>query len=133
MYTNGNWHSEMQGVSAAIDDTFGEQVTVTPCCRRPNFQPAPQPEHAIALLAVFSWRAKMIFKLNSGTNAGQEGLAESREPIFSFSRAALPWAFALGDQITRDCDGAMFEIKTVAPDGVSRIVAACVQLGLQTQ
>ena len=133
-YTNSSWLSEMQGASAVIDQTFGELVTVTPADRRPNYQAEPQPEHAVELQAVFSWRSKTIFKPNKGTSLGNgDAFIESREPIFGFSRDALPWALRAGDIIARHCDGTEFEITTVAPDGVSRVTVNCVQLGRQSQ
>ena len=126
------WHSEMQGVAADIADTFGETLTITPCVLKPNFGTIAQPEHAVTVQGVFSYRSKIVFKQNSGgAMQTQEPYLVTREPIASFPRAALPWALSRGDRITRCCDGSEFEAKSVEPDGVSMIVAKLVQLGRQ--
>jgi len=133
-YVSESWHAGMQNVSAEIDESFGEPVKIIPCDKRPNFQPQPQPEHAVDAVAVFGWRSKMIFKPNSGTAMQtQEPFIETRVPVFGFSRNALPWALRQGDIIERLCSGEQFEVKTVEPDGVSRIVYPCLQLGRQSQ
>jgi hypothetical protein len=133
-FVSENWHAGMLGVSASIDESFGELVRIIPTSKRPNMQAKPQPEHAVEVLAVFSWRAKMVFKQNSGTAMQtQEGLIETRVPIFDFSRDALPWGLQQLDIIERVCSGEKFEIKNVQPDGVSRIVVDVVQLGRQSQ
>jgi hypothetical protein len=132
-YVSNGWLGEMQNVSAEIDETFGEGVRIITTERRPNFEPKPSPENAVDVLAVFSWRSKLIFKPNSGTAMQtQEGLIETRVPIFSFSRDSLPWAPRQGDVIERLCSGEQFEVKNVEPDGISRITCPCVELGRQS-
>jgi hypothetical protein len=39
-----NWRAGMQDVSAAIDDTMGELVTVTPTSAFPNFPSVADPQ-----------------------------------------------------------------------------------------
>ena len=132
-YVSNGWLSDMQGVAAENAATFGEPLLLIPCDRRPNFQAKPDPSRGVIVQGVFSWRSKMVFKLNAGTSPGQDGLAESREPIASFPRDALPWSIRLGDQLERLCDGTLFEVKGVEPDGVSMTKLALLQLGRQSQ
>ncbi|MCW2284910.1 hypothetical protein M2323_002736 [Rhodoblastus acidophilus] len=132
-YVQTNWLAGMQDVSASIDQEFGEVVTIIPCKMRPNFRPQPLEDHAVTLMAVFSWRSLMVLKINSGTTTRADPMAESRKPVFSFSREALPWALNSGDLIRRECSGDVFEITGVEPDGVSRIVARTTQMGRQSQ
>ncbi|MDR3572133.1 MAG: hypothetical protein P4L81_08205, partial [Candidatus Pacebacteria bacterium] len=127
------WLPDMQNVAEEIASTFGEPLKLIPCDRRPNCQARADPSNAVEVQGVFSWRAKMVFKLNNGTSSGQDGLAESREPIASFPRAALPWAVRLGDQVERLCGGNLFEVKSAEPDGVSMIVLKLLQLGRSNQ
>src|SRR5271166_1342884 len=109
MYTSQGWLSDMQGVAAENAATFGEPLLLIPADRRPNFQAKPDPSRGVTVQGVFSWRAKMIFKQNSGNAMmTQEPLIESREPIASFPRAALPWAIGLGDQVQRLSSGDLF-------------------------
>ena len=135
MFVNTDWHAGMQDVSLSINGAFGEPVIVTPAGdKRPNFTPRPDVSNAFETVAVFSWRSKLVFKQNSGTMfQSQEPIAETRVPTFSFDRNSLPWGLQHLDQITRACDGATFEITRVEPDGVSRIVAHCVECGRQSQ
>ncbi len=129
-YTSNGWRSAMQGVSREIDQTFGEAVRLIPTAKAPNMQAQPQPEHAFELLGVFSWRSAMALRTDGNpVTGGKAGLVETRDPYVSFSRDALPWAPQHLDQVQRRCDGALFEIKGVEPDGVSRIVCRLVELG----
>ena len=74
----------------------------------------------------------MAFR-NEPTLTAKAGLVETRKPIFSFSRDALPWAIERGDVIERTCSGEKFEVTNIAPDGVSRITVEVVQLGRSSQ
>ncbi len=132
-YVSNGWRSDMQGVSATIDETFGEAVRLIPTEKRPNMQARPQPENAVELLGVFSWRSAMAFRAEGGLAGAKSGLIETREPYVTFSRDALPWAPQQLDQVQRGCDGALFEIKGVEPDGVSRITCRLVELGRSSQ
>jgi hypothetical protein len=133
MYVSNGWQADMQNVAEEIVSTFGEPLRITPCNRRPNYQPQPDPSHAVDVQGVFSWRAKVEYKQNAGTSSGQDAWVETREPIASFPRAALPWAVNIGDQVERLCDGNMFQVKSVEPDGVSMIVLKLLQLGRPSQ
>ncbi len=130
-----NWRAGMQTVSATIDQTFGETILLIPCERRPNAQARPQREHAVELLGVFGWRSEMALRTgNIAQNRGEGGgLVETRKPVVSFSHAALPWALAHGDRVERCCDGELFEVTKIEPDGVSRVCCHLVQLGRSEQ
>lgn len=129
-YTSNGWRAEMQGVSAKIDETFGEAFRLIPTAKQPNMQATPQPEHAHELLGVFSWRSAMALRTEGNPiSGGKPGLIETRDPWVSFSREALRWAPQHLDQVRRLADGALFEIKGVEPDGVSRITCRLVELG----
>ena len=134
MFVNQDWRCGMENVAAAIDDAFGECVIVTPTLFKPNHQPIADTATAFQTVATFTWRNVVKFKQNSGTAfQTQEPFVESREPVFSFSRHNLPMALKHLWQITRLCDGNVFEITKVEPDGVARIVVNAVQLGRQEQ
>jgi hypothetical protein len=45
----------------------------------------------------------------------------------------LPFPLHQSYRITRLCSGETFEVTNVKPDGVSRIVAKVVQLGMQSE
>ncbi len=132
-YVSNGWLPDMQNVAAEIASTFGEALLLIPCDRRPNFQAKPDPSRGVQIQGVFTWRSKMVFKLNAGDSSRQSGLADSREPVASFPRDALPWSINLGDQVERLCSGELFEVKSVEPDGVSMTTLRLLQLGRQSQ
>ncbi|MDO8980302.1 MAG: hypothetical protein Q7V17_13820 [Afipia sp.] len=125
-----NWRADMQDVSAAINETMGEPVTITPATRKPNFQSTPDFARSASAIAVFSWKSRSIFKEQTGKNghAGPLMEVESREPTFSFTTSQLPFPLWPGYRIAR-CAGHVFEITAVEPDGVARTVVHVVQLG----
>ena len=123
-----------ENVASTIDDAFGECVIVTPTVFRPNHQPMPDASQAFQTIATFTWRSKIVFKQNSGAMLQQqEALIETRAPVFSFSRHNLPMSLQHLWQVTRLSDGNVFEISSVEPDGVSRILVQTKQLGRPTQ
>ena len=133
-----NWRAGMQDVSAAIDDTMGELVTVTPAeVPKPNFSSVPDPSKAVTVVAVFTSEAKTVLL---GDNVGRMGaghslspLVSTSEPIFSFGYGVLPFPIRQSYRIRRECNGETFEVTDVKPDGVSRIVVKVVQLGRQSE
>jgi hypothetical protein len=129
------WRESMQTVAGKINAAFGEPVLLIPCDKQPNMQAQPQREHAVSLVAVFSWRSALALKTgNLAMNRGEGGgLVETRDPIATFARADLPFAIDHGDQIERCCDGALFEVKHTEPDGVSKVVCKLCQLGAPSQ
>lgn len=131
----GNWRAGMQGVSAAIDDSFGELVVVTPVTTaKPNFPTIPDTTSAVTVTAVFQNKAKdVIMGENAGRMSGGHSISpivSTSEPVFSFANDALPFPLRQGYRITRLCNGATYEAKDVQPDGVARIVVPVVQLGI---
>lgn len=130
------WRAGMQEVSAAIDESFGELVTVTPAdVQRPNFPSEADPSKAVTVTAVFSSKAKTILMGGEGKLGGHSlsPLVETSEPIFSFSYGVLPFPIRQSYRITRLCSGEVFEVTNVKPDGVARIVCKVVQLGRQSE
>lgn len=131
-----NWRAGMQDVSAAIDETMGELVTVTPVLPvKPNFPSEPEPDKAVTARAVFTSLHKTVILSNErrvGTTSVAP-LVSTREPIFSFGYGVLPFAVGQHYRITRVCSGETFEVTDVQPDGVSRIVCKVVQLGRQKE
>jgi hypothetical protein len=133
-----NWRAGMQDVSAAVDDTMGEWVTVTPVeTLTINFPGQPDPSRAVTVTAVFTSRAKTVLM---GDNSGRVAsghsispLISTSEPVFTFGYGVLPFAIRQHFRITRECSGETFEVKDVQPDGVSRIVVKVVQLGRQRE
>lgn len=126
-FVTPDWHAAMQDVSAEIDQRFGERLRIVPAHTVPNQSPTYYPAEAIEILGVFRWPTKDV-------NLRMEEMkVVSRDPTATFSRTNLPWAIKRGDQITRCCDGSMFEVTAVRPDGVSRIECDLLQLGIPHQ
>ena len=122
----------MQDVSAAIDDTMGEPVTVTPTrLDKPNFPRIPQPDLAVTATAVFSNKPKAVLGGRDYQHGGMSitPLISTSEPTFSFGYGVLPWPLLQGYRITLHRTGEVFEVKDVKPDGVSRIIAPVAELG----
>ena len=130
-----NWRAGMQEVSAAIDETQGELVTVTPARpQAPNFPSVPNPAQAVTVVATFKNKAKTIIMGEGGRVGGHSlsPLVETSEPVFEFSYEVLrsmPYPLQQSYRITRLCNGALYEITNLKPDGVSRTCANVVQLG----
>src|SRR5690349_19934465 len=100
----GNWRAGMQDVSAAIDDTMGELVTVTPASApKPNFPAVPDPSKAATVTAVFTNKAKSVImgenvgRMNSGHSISP--IVSTSEPIFSFAYGVLPFPLMQGYRI----------------------------------
>lgn len=131
-----NWRAGMQEVSAAIDETQGELVTVTPA--RPqaaNFPSVADPSRSVTVVATFKNKAKTIIMGSEGKLGGHSvsPLVETSEPVFEFSyevMRAMPYPLQQSYRITRLCNGALYEITNVKPDGVSRTCVKVVQLGV---
>jgi hypothetical protein len=133
-----DWRAGMQDVSAAIDDTMGELVTVTPAVvHTPNFPSVTDVSKAVTVVAVFTSKAKTVVmgeqsgKLSTGHSISP--LISTSEPIFSFGYGVLPFTIRQSYRIKRECNGETFEVTDVKPDGVSRIVCKVVQLGRQSE
>ncbi|SFO17721.1 hypothetical protein SAMN05216330_10294 [Bradyrhizobium sp. Ghvi] len=132
---SNNWRAAMQEVSAAIDDSMGELVEVTPYAGTPvpNFPAVPDPSKAVTVTAVFTNRAEqVIMGENSGRIASGHSISpivSTSKPVFSFGYGVLPFPLSQGYRIMRLCDRSLYEIKDVQDDGVSRIAAPVVMLG----
>lgn len=131
------WRAGMRDVSAAIDDTMGELVTVTPVTPgKPNFPGTAQPDKAVTVTAVFTSKAETILmgenngKLHSGHVISP--LISTCKPVFQFGYGVLPWPLRQGYQIWLCRTGETFEVTDVKPDGVARITVNVVQLGRQS-
>jgi hypothetical protein len=133
----GNWRAGMQEFSAAVDDTMGEMVTVTPATApAPNFPSVADPSRSVTVVAAFMSKAKTILMGEGGKIGGGHSLSpliETSEPVFSFGYNVLPFPIRQSYRITRLCSGETFEVTNVKPDGVSRIVVHVVQLGVQSE
>jgi hypothetical protein len=138
LFPGNNWRSAMQDVSAAIDDTMGELVTVTPTTVPAiNFPSVPDASRAVTVIAVFTSEAKLI-TMGEGRlgSVSASPLISTSKPVFQFSYAVLhgmPFALRQSHRITRLCSGETFEVTDVKPDGVSRITVNVVQLGRQSE
>jgi hypothetical protein len=132
-----NWRAGMGDVSAAIDDTMGECVTVIPVTvPAVNFPGIPDRSRAVTVMAVFTRQAKtLIMGENHGRTRGGVSvspLISTSEPVVSFSYGVLPFPILQGYQIER-CNGELFEVTDVKPDGVARIVCPVNQLGRELE
>jgi len=133
-----NWRAGMQSVSAAIDDTMGEFVTVTPTSAFPNFPSTPDPSRAVTGRAVFTSKAETVVMGEGGRVGGLSvaPLVSTSKPVFQFSYAVLhglPFILEQYHRITRLCSGETFEVTDVKPDGVSRATVTVKQLGRQSE
>jgi hypothetical protein len=123
----------------AIDELMGERVILTPMIRKPNYQPQPERDKEIEVVAAFTWVSKTSFSgAGNGKIHGSGGTAfmlpvESRKPLFSFKANYLPFPLFRGYWIQRCVDASLWEVTVVKPDGVSRMAVEVVQLGLATQ
>ena len=129
-----SWRAGMQEVSAAIDETQGELVTVTPARAEVNFPSVADPSRSVTVTAVFKNIAKTIIMGSEGKLGGHSlsPLVETSEPVFEFSyevMRGMPYPLQQSYRITRLCNGALYEITNVKPDGVSRTCVNVVQLG----
>ncbi|WP_456636377.1 hypothetical protein [Bradyrhizobium sp. USDA 10063] len=126
----------MQDVSAAIDDTMGEPVTVTPVQpSKPNFPGTPQPDKAVTVIAVFMSKAHTALSSTEGKISGGitlSPLVSTSKPVFEFGYNVLPWPLRQGYRIKLCRTGELFEVTDVKPDSVARICAHVVQLGRQS-
>jgi hypothetical protein len=138
LFQQDSWRTAMQDVTAAIDETMGELVLVTPATvTRPNFPSVPQPEKAVTVVAVYTAKSKQVFGTpNTKRGVGDSGLSvgiETSEPVFSFAIGALPFPLYQHYRITRLCSGEVFEITAPKPDYVSRVVCKVVRLGREPE
>jgi hypothetical protein len=130
----------MQDVAAAIDETMGELVEVTPidsAATKPNFSAVMRPDKAVRAIAVFTSTPTHVFgKPSGGKYAGSYEVAPlitTSKPVFSFAYGALPFPLRQHCRIERCCSGELFEITDIQPDGVSRIACTVVRLGLEPE
>src|SRR5258706_12158493 len=89
----GNWRAGMQDFSAAVDDTMGELVTVTPArAHKVNYPSVAYPAEAFTVVATFMQKSKTILMGSEGKLGGHSisPLVETSEPIFSFGYSVLP-------------------------------------------
>ena len=127
-----NWRAGMQEVSAAIDETQGELVDITPATvQKVNFPSVADPTRSVTVVATFKNKSKTVIMGNEGKMGGHtlSPLVESSEPVFEFGYGVLPFPIQQSYRIARRCNGAVYEVTNVKPDGVSRICVHVVQLG----
>jgi hypothetical protein len=127
-----NWRAGMQEVSAAIDETQGELVDITPArVPKVNFASIPDPSKSVTVVATFMNKAKTVIMGNEGKMGGHSlsPLVETSEPVFTFGYGVLPFPLMQAYRITRRCNGTVYEITNIKDDSVSRIVVKVVQLG----
>jgi hypothetical protein len=131
-----NWRAGMQDFSAAVDDTMGELVLVTPATvSKANFPSVADPSRSVTVVAAFMQKSKTTIMGPEGKIGGHavSPLVETSEPVFSFGYNILPWPIQQSYRITRLCSGETFEVTNVKPDGVARVVVSVVQLGRQQE
>jgi len=138
LFPGSDWRAGMQKVSAAIDDTMGGLVLVTPATvPKVNFPSVEDPSKAITVTAVFTSKAETIV-MGEGRSGGHSvsPLISTSKPVFQFSYAVLhgmPFRLQQSYRITRLCSGERFEVTDIKPDGVSRVTVSVVQLGRQSE
>lgn len=127
-----NWRAAMQDVARAVEETQGELVIVTPATSpKVNYPSIEDLSKTVTVVATFTNRTKTVMMGNEGKIGGLSvsPLVETSEPIFQFRYGVLPWPLQQSYRITRCCNGAMYEVTNVKPDGVAFIFAKVVQLG----
>lgn len=128
-----DWRAGMQDVSAAIDDTMGEAVIVTPVrSGGVNFPTIPEPERAISTTAVFMAKPETVVMGENkirGRGHSMSPLISTNVPVFSFDHKALPWPVKQGFRIKLCRTGESFEVTDIKDDSVARIEVKVVHLG----
>ncbi|KYK44307.1 hypothetical protein A1D31_36790 [Bradyrhizobium liaoningense] len=123
----------MQDVSAAIDDTMGEAVIVTPVrSGGVNFPTIAEPERSISATAVFMAKPETVVMGDNKIHARGHAISpliSTSIPVFSFDHKSLPWPLGQGYRIKLCRTGALFEVTDVKYDSVARIEAKVVLLG----
>jgi hypothetical protein len=87
-----NWRAGMQEVSAAIDETQGELVTVTPASAPAvNFPSVADPSRSVTVVATFMNKSRTVIMGNEGKMGGHSlsPLVETSEPVFEFGYDVL--------------------------------------------
>lgn len=130
-----NFRTVAQEMSAAIDETMGELVTVTPAAPpAPNFAPVADSSRAVTVTAVFMRKAENA--LGTGRAHGGQTitpLVSTSKPVFQFGYNTLPFPLRQSYRITLLRTGELFEVTDVKGDGVARITVDVVQLGRQKE
>lgn len=122
-------------VATAIDEEMGEPVIVTPVDwenTKTNFPKVMVPGRAVQVIAVFTSVPVMLemAPLRDRGHSTPRGVKiETSKPAFSFRYGVLPFECHHGMQIKLCRTGETFEVKSTAPDAVSRIVCEVVQVG----
>lgn len=128
-----DWRAGMQEVSAAIDDTMGETVVVTPVrSGGVNFPTIPEPERSISTTAVFMAKPETVVMEDNIVHARGHALSpliSTSVPVFSFDHKSLPWPLKQGYRIKLCRTGAVYEVTDPKYDSVARVEAKVVQLG----
>ena len=125
----------MRDVANEIDMMFGERVLVIPTRSRPNFMPENVMSAAFETIAAFTNKSKLVFddaksRRSVGTGGYDVALPiQSADPVFSFNVHTLPQPLMRAYRLQRCCDGTIWDITNLKPDGISRIVADVVQIG----
>jgi len=136
-YFNTSWCQGMQRVPNAINDAFGEALTIIPSETRPNYPPQQDYKHAVTVQGVFSYRSAMALDTGHDSVARRGhhpgAIVETRTPIARFAHKDLKWALNHGDIVRREIDGTEFTITALRTDGVSAVECDLVQLGVQEQ
>jgi len=131
-----SWRASMQECSAAIDESMGELVKITPAnAPAINFPSVANPAKAVTVVATFKNKSKTVIMGNEGKMGGHSlsPLVETSEPVFEFSYDVLrsmPYTLQQSYRITRLCNGVTYEITSIRPDGISRTCVRVVQLGI---
>lgn len=129
----GIWQDSAAEVSAAIDEAFGETVILRPQVTRPNYPQSPDPARPVATMLATFVNQSMVANQQGKSGVRFEPLTQTRNPQFTFNRFVLGYSIQRGDMIERSCDGTLWEVTAVKPDGFSRIVIDVVQLGRSEQ
>lgn len=130
---SGSWHAEMQGVADAINESFGEPLTILPRIGKPNFGTVPDPSKPeVTLAGVFSIRSIEAFAAHDASGMQRAGITRvsTRQPLASLALKDLPYPILTRYRIRRERDGAVYEVTDVLSDGVSRVLLHLVQAGV---
>ena len=129
-----------QDMAAAINETMGETVTVTPYTVKANFPAAPDATlPAFKITMVFMHRSATAFTDRSSyRSSGSKDIEiaaaiQTRKPIFSVKACDLPFTIGRQFRIHRCFDGTDWEVTASKPDGISRVELDVVQLGRASQ
>lgn len=129
-----HWKQDITAASDTVDETFGEPLAIVPALANANVNVQAHPDFANRHETVGVFCQPFHEGLTQDGRSHQRGLTfATSEPHATFSRRNLAWAIQPGDFVQRCCDGTLWQVKRVRPDGVARVVVDLNIMGVPRQ